>query len=145
MASKKSTTAKKSSTTSAVKIKQLEEKLKDLTVQLEQFETENKILLEEKNDLVNVAQESVPKEVLRNEGLIERLNWYYKDLEGWKKVAAHFILLGIVSVLIFGSMFAYNQLGSDSDIYSMIMTVVMAVLSLFGISFNFAAFKSPKK
>ena len=103
------------------------------------------VLSSEKNMLIDKVNESVPKEVLRSEKLINRLNWYYKDLKGWERITAHIILLVALSGIGLGLYYILNLVINNEELFNTIAPIVLSLLGISGITFQASSLKSPNK
>lgn len=121
------------------------EKQPDFKVILDQKENLIKYLenslIERESLIQTIIEESVPKEILRSEDLIERINWWYRDLKGWQKAIAHVSLLLIIACLIFGVYSGVIDATTGDQLISIGVTIV---LSLFGLNLQTVALKDPK-
>lgn len=126
-------------------LKSKEQELKIKQEELQNKEQELNDYVQHKEELINVVNSSVPKEVLKSEGLIKRLNWYYKDLTGWSKIVAHILLLLFISLCVLGFYFVAKQAGPDSELFNVLITLVLSLFGVSGLSFQAASLKSPKK
>ena len=100
---------------------------------------------QQKNMLIDKVNESVPKEVLRSEKLINRLNWYYKDLKGWERITAHIILLVALSGIGLGLYYILNLVINNEELFNTIAPIVLSLLGISGITFQASSLKSPNK
>ena len=103
------------------------------------------VLSSEKNMLIDRVNESVPKEILRSEKLINRLNWYYKDLKGWERITAHIILLVALSGICLGLYYILNIVINNEELFNTIAPIVLSLLGISGITFQASSLKSPNK
>jgi len=103
------------------------------------------VLSSEKNMLIDKVNESVPKEILRSEKLINRLNWYYKDLKGWERITAHIILLVALSGICLGLYYILNIVINNEELFNTIAPIVLSLLGISGITFQASSLKSPNK
>ena len=85
-----------------------------------------------------------PKDVLKNENLIQRLNWYYKDLIGWQRVAAHGILLLFIILVAVGVYFFTEKITPESPAYDIVGIAISIIFSILGISFQGFSLKKPR-
>ena len=103
------------------------------------------VLSSEKNMLIDRVNESVPKEILRSEKLINRLNWYYKDLKGWERITAHIILLVALSGICLGLYYILNLVINNEELFNTVAPIVLSLLGISGITFQASSLKSPNK
>lgn len=103
------------------------------------------VLSSEKNMLIDKVNESVPKEILRSEKLVNRLNWYYKDLKGWERITAHIILLVALSGICLGLYYILNIVINNEQLFNTIAPIVLSLLGISGITFQASSLKSPNK
>lgn len=152
------------------KLKEEQNKVKDLNVQVkelksvadkavnesnqykEDLKAENAKMselidaLKEENDVLkDITSDSVPKDKLRSESFIERINWYYRDLEKWPKVAAHFILLLIIASTLFGVYYLFTNFSDNDEVMEIVGIIVTAILGFFGISIQALTLRTPRK
>lgn len=112
-----------------------------------ELEMATKALEETQNansELIDIVEESVPKQKLRTETILERLNWYYRDLTGWSKIAAHVILFLVVVASILGIYFVLKNFSDNDYVMQIVSAVIVSVLGLFGISIQALALRTPK-
>ena len=103
------------------------------------------VLSSEKNMLIDRVNESVPKEILRSEKLINRLNWYYKDLKGWERITANIILLVALSGICLGLYYILNIVINNEELFNTVAPIVLSLLGISGITFQASSLKSPNK
>lgn len=102
-------------------------------------------LLDERNNMINKINASVPKEQLKSEKLMNRLNWYYKDLKGWERIVAHLILLVTIGLTLFGTYYVLKVITSDTELFNVVMPIILSVLGISGVSFQALSLSKPKK
>jgi hypothetical protein len=101
----------------------------------------NTTIEENKQVIKTITEEYVPKDKLRSENLVERLNWWYRDLTGWQKVAAHICLAAVMVSLIFG---VYSGVINAATGDQLISIGISLVLAIFGLNTQAVLLKEPK-
>lgn len=144
-AAKKSTTSKKKSNTPTLKeVEELKAEILNLKKEKDELLKTKEVVEEEKNIVTAQLTDSVPKEKLRSESFVERINWYYKDLKGTQRVFAHLILLAIIAVCMGGVYFIASRFGDNAESYNIAIQILTFVLGLFGISIQGMTLRTPK-
>lgn len=110
--------------------------------EIKKVETEKANLLEQIEEL---QKESVSKEVLRNEPIFDRLNWWFKDLTNIQKNLAHFGGIVTVVILVAGLYFLSAKAGDGSDKSEYTSLIIMIISAVLGLDTQLKAFKVPVK
>jgi hypothetical protein len=126
----KKTTSKAKPTVSKSEYDKAVAEIKSKEADIANLQTAIEALTSEREISANVIKSSVPKDKLQNETIFERIAWYFRDLNTWQKVIAYTVL-GLAFVgLIFGAVYANNNLDEASMAYKLITAAVNAVLAL---------------